>query len=390
MQHELHLQIALGPALIATKGYADPDVTRAYGRARELCQQVGDTLQTFQMLFGLWRFYLVRAELQTAHELAGQLLSMAQRQPKPTRLLGGHWVSGATLFFQGEVVSARDHLEQGMALYDPQQHLSLVLLYAVDPGMVCRSYAAWVLWLLGYPDQALQRSQEARTLAHASSHPFTLAWAQGFAAMLHQFRREGEACQAQAGAAMTLSAEHEFPLFLALGTILRGWARAPQGMVDSGLTQLQQDIASLQTLEAEVFLPYCLSLLAGAFATAGQIEPGLQMLAEALAVVDRYGIRWWEAEIYRLQGELLLAQGSQRDAALTPEACFLKALDIARYRQVKSLELRAAMSLSRLWRQQGKPATAHEPLAEVYSWFTEGFDTTDLKEAKVLLEERPA
>ena len=388
-QHELHLQIALGPALMATKGYADPDVTRAYARARELCQQVGETLQAFQMLFGLWRFYLVRAELQTAHELAGQLLTMAHRQQEPTRLLGAHWVSGATLFFQGEGGAARDHLEQGMALYDPQYHPSLVLLYSVDPGMVCRSYAAWVLWLLGYPDQALQRSQDALALAHELAHPYSLAWAQGFAAMLHQFRREGEASQEQADVAMTLSTEHEFPLFLALGTIMRGWAWSAQGKVEAGLTQLQQGITSLQTMEAGVFLPYGLSLLASAFEQAGQPEKGLQVLTEALAMVDHYGIRWWEAELYRLQGELLQqVDGSQRDGALTPEACFFQALDIARRRQMKSLELRAAISLSRLWQQQGKPATAHELLAEVYGGFTEGFDTIDLKEANMLLKER--
>ena len=387
-QYEFHMQIALGPALIATKGYADPEVKRAYTRAHELYQQVGETPKAFQMLFSLWRFYVVRAELQTAHELAGQLLTMAQRQREPTRLLGAHWVLGATLFFQGEVAHARGHLEEGMALYDPQQHTSLVLLYTVDPGMVCRSYAAWVLWLLGYPDQALRCSQEALALAHESSHPFSLAWAHGFAAMLHQFRREGEAGQEQADAVMALSTEHEFPLFFALGTIVRSWTLAPQGLSEAGMIQLQQDIASLQTLEAEAFLPYCLSILVGAFEQAGQPEKGLQVLAEALEVVDHYGIRWWEAELYRLQGELLQQmEGDKRDAALTPEGCFLKALDIARRRQVKSLELRAAMSLSRLWQQQGKSAEAHEPLAEVYGWFTEGFDTADLEAAKELLEE---
>ena len=225
-QQELHLQTTLGPALMATKGYTTPEVEQAYTRARELCRQLGETPQLFPALRGLWLFYIARAELQMARELGEQLLALAQSVQAPALLLIGHDALGVSLFYLGELAPAQAHLEQEITLYDPQQHRSLAFLYGQDPGVVCLSYAASALWLLGYPDQALKRSHEALTLAHELSHPFSQALALNFAALLHQDRREGQAAQERAEAVIALSHEQGFPFRVAWGTILRGWALA--------------------------------------------------------------------------------------------------------------------------------------------------------------------
>jgi predicted ATPase len=384
-QQELVLQTTLGPALMATKGYAAPEVEYAYARARELCQQVGETPQLFQALWGLWYFYLVRAEFQTAHELGEQLLRLAQRVQVQVLLLLAHRVLGQTLAFLGEFSTAQVHLDQGITLYNPEQHRSLASLYGQDQGVICRSWAALALWCLGYPDQALRRSREALTLAQELAHPFSLAYAICFAGMFCQLRREVQAAQERATAESALCAEQGFALYMARGMILRGWTMAEQRQGAEGLAQMRQGLASYQATGAAVFRPYYLAFLAEAYGKVGQTEAGLTALAEALAVVDNTRERYWEVEIHRLKGELLLALSAEKHAEA--EACFHQALDIARRQQAKSLELRAAMSLSRLWLQQGKRDEARELLVPVYGWFTEGFDTADLQEAKVLLTE---
>jgi class 3 adenylate cyclase/predicted ATPase len=384
-RQELDLQATLGLALMAVKGFASLDTERAYARARELCQQVGETSQLSPVLHGLFRFYMNRAELQTTRELAEQLFSLAQRAQDPELLLEAHRVLGTTMFWLGEMAPARAHLEQGMALYDPQQHRSHAFVYGQDPGVVCRSLAAWPIWMLGYPDQALQSTNEALTLARELAHPFSLAIALNIAAVFHQFRREAQAVQERAEALMTLSSEQGFPHWLAYGTILRGWALTAQGEGAEGIAQVRQGLVAHRATGAELYRPYFLALLTEAYGEVGQPEEGLTVLVEALAIVDNTGERNWEAELHRRKGELLLMQQGQKLGEA--EECFRKALDTTRRQQAKSLELRAAMSLSRLWQQQGKQEEAHQLLAEIYGWFTEGFDTADLKEAKFLLEE---
>jgi predicted ATPase len=383
IQHELTFHIVLGTPLVATKGYGAAEVEQCYTRAWELSQQVGESPQLFQVLGGLYRFYLLRAELQTARDLAGQFLSLAQHAQDPALILEAHRVLWQILAWFGEFPLSRSHLEQGMTLYDTQQHRSHAFLYVRDPGVDCYSYAAWVLWILGYPDQALKRNNDALTLAHELSHPFSLASALGFASWLHQLRREGQATQEQAEAAMTLSTEEGFPHWLAMGTTLRGWALVEQR--EEGTAQIRQGMAAWRAAGAELARPYYLALLAEAYGKGGQVEEGLSTLAEALATVHNTGERFYEAELYRLKGELLLAQSVYQTTEA--EACFHKALDVTRRQQAKSLELRASMSLAHLWRRQGKQNKARELLAGVYDWFTEGFDTADLQEAKALLEE---
>ena len=237
---------------------------------------------------------------------------------------------------------------------------------------------------VGYPAQALAHIHDALTLAHELSHPFSLAWAQHWAAMVSQFRHDVAAVHEQAESTVALATEQGFPLWVAEGTSLRGWALAMQGQGEEGLAQVRQGIAAWRATGAAVHVPYLCTLLAEVYDHLGHPDDGLQALAEAHTLVEQQEERWWEAEIYRLRGVLLLRQTvAQPEEA---EAWLRRALDVARRQEAKSLELRAAMSLARLWQQQGKRADAHQLLAEVYGWFTEGFDTADLQEARALLE----
>jgi len=397
-QQELDIQTALGSILLATKGYGAPEVRETYDRARILCQQIGETPQLFQVLWGLGRFYLVRTPLQTCRELGERLLNLAQQQQDPELLLEARNSLGAASSHMGELSQAQAHLERGFALYDPEQHRSHALIYGQDPGTVCLSRMTWTLWCLGYSEQALERKEQALALAKELDHPFSTAFALNFVAQLHQFRREAKATQEQAEAAISLCAEQGFDFYQAMGSCLRGWALFVQGQTTEGMAQLRQGVAAWKATGAVVLVSYYLALLAEMLWQTGQTETGLETLAEALATVEESGERFWEAEIYRLEGELLYSRGGQRpvpsalkgrnaERELSPEDCFHRAIDIARCQSSKSLELRATVSLCRVWKAQGKQEQARQMLAEIYNWFTEGFDTVDLKEAKALLEE---
>jgi len=383
-QQELTVQMTLGMALRATKGAGAPEVERLNTRARELCERVGEPPQLFRVLWGFWLMYNGRGDYQTMRALGEQLLSLAQRLEDPDLLLEAHHALWTSLFSGGELAAARMHQEQGLRLYDPQRHRTHAALYSGhDPGVCCRYRAAPTLWLLGYPDQAVASSQAALALAQQLAHPFSLALALYWAAVLHHLCREASPTQARAEAAITIATDQEYLQQLAQATPLRGWALATSGHGEEGITQIR--LAVYRATRATRDRPYHLALLAEASAQVGQTAEGLEALAEGLATLDKSGVRWWEAELYRLRGELLLQQTvAQPEEA---EVCFQQALAVARRQQAKSLELRAAMSLSRLWQRQGKSGTARQMLAEVYGWFTEGFDTPDLQEAKVLLDE---
>jgi class 3 adenylate cyclase/predicted ATPase len=383
-RHELRLSITLGLPLIATKGYAAPEVGDVYTRARELCQQVGDVAELFPVLRGLWIFYVQQGKLQTACELGDQLLRQAQEQHDVGCMIEAHRALGSTLYFLGDFARAWAHQEQGGTLYDPQQHRALAFHYGQDPGVVCRAFAAVTLWSLGYPEAALRQSREALTLAQTLAHPFSFTYALFFTARLHQHRREAQATCERAEVLMTLAREHGFAQLLAMATMLRGWALTEQGQVAEGMGQTHQGLASYQSTAAEVSRPFFLGLLAAQYSRAGQAEEGLRILEEALAAVPIRGEHFYEAELYRLTGELALLSSADRQAQA--EMCFQQALDMTRRQQAKSLELRVAMSLARLWQHQGKRAEAYVLLAPIYGWFTEGFSTADLQEAKALLE----
>jgi class 3 adenylate cyclase/predicted ATPase len=382
-QQALTLYIALGAALIITKGQAAPEVEHAYTQARALCQQVGETPELVPVLYGLHRFYVGRSQLHTSRELGDTLLRLAQRADDPALAVIAHYALGTTWLWLGALPAAHRHLEVGSAHYTLDQHRSLVFRMGQDPGVGCRANAARTLWLLGYPDQALVHLHDALTLAHELSHPFSLAFARCVAALVSQCRRNVPDVHEQAEAAVALATEQGFPQWAAMGTSLRGWALAMQGQGEEGMAEVRRGVSAYRTTGAALLVPYFCTLLADVSGDLGHPEEGLQALAEACTLVEQQELHYWEAEVCRLRGVLLLRQPGTPQAEA--EAWLQRALDVAHRQQAKSLELRAAMSLSRFWQQQGKRAEAYEILAPIYSWFTEGFDTADLQEAKALL-----
>ena len=387
-RQELALHIALGATLAVTKGYGSTEAERVYTRARELCQQMGETVPLFPVLWGLWTCYIVQAKQQLAREVGTQLLSLSQQVQDTTFHLEAHMALAGSLHELGEFIPARNHWNHSLACYDRQQHRSHTFLFGMDLGVFSRAWMSHTLWHLGYPEQALTRSHEALVLAEEHAHPFSQAIALVYAVMLHQFCREQHTVHEYAEAALTLCTEQGFAYYLAWGTIIQGWLLAAQGQGEVGMAQMQQGLTALRNTDAKRALPYYLALLAEGYGAMGRIDEGLRVLAEAFAEVATTAECRWEAELYRLRGELLLrAEGRQRKTEWTPEACFRQALEVARQQQAKSLELRAAMSLSRLWQQQGKRDAARQLLAEVYDWFREGFDTIDLQESKALLQQ---
>ncbi len=397
---ELTLRLSLGNALIATNGFTQ-EVEDGYRRAWELCQQLGETPQLFPALRGVWAISFQRGKLRIARAHGEEFLRLAQRQQDSAFLLEAYRMLGCTLLSRGEFSLARVHIERGIALYDAQRHRAHAFLYAQDPGVSCLLYQAWILWCLGYPDQALQRSQEALTLAQQLSHPYSLAWAHSFAATLHQLRREAWQTHEQARASVTICSEQGFTFRLARSSILQGWAMVMQGQREKGMALIHQGLTAHQNTGLELGPPYFLTLLAEAYSKETQPDEGLRLLTEALIISDKTGERCWDAELHRLQGELLLQSSVQcpesrvsafpalrtPDLEAEAEACFHQALTIARHQQAKSWELRAAISLSRLWQHQGKRIEAGQLLSEIYGWFTEGFGTIDLQEAKALLRD---
>ena len=344
-----------------------------------------DPQQLFPVLRGLWNYYQVHAELQTARTLSEHLLTLAQQVQDPGMLPAAHRAVGSTLSYMGEPAAALTHLTQGIALYDPQQQRAVTFRYGEDAGVVCRSHAARVLWCLGFPTQARVQSDEAVTLAQQIAHPFSLSFALSNAALVHQLCRETRATHERAAAANSLATAQGFPFWSAYSAILRGWALTHQGQAQEDIEQIRQAVLAFRATGAELLPPYFLALLVETSGIIGHAEAGLAVLADARTLVDTTGERWYEPELHRLTGALLLQQSADNDAEA--QASFAHALDLARSQQAKSLELRAATSLGRLWQQQGKRTEAYELLAPLYGWFTEGFDTADLQEAQTLLEE---
>jgi predicted ATPase/DNA-binding winged helix-turn-helix (wHTH) protein/class 3 adenylate cyclase len=385
-QQEFSVQMTLGIALRATQGSGDQAVERLYTRARALCEQLGEPTQLYRVLWGFWWVYNARGDYQTMRALGEQLLNLAQGLRDPALLLEAHHALWTSLFSSGELAAARAHQEQGRLLYDPQRHRTYASLYSGhDPGVCCRYRAAPVLWLLGYPEQALASSQAALSLAQELDHPYSLTHALHWAAVLHHLRREVTLTQERAETAITIATAQGFSgESLLQANLLQGWALAACGHWEEGLAQLRQLLEASRGTRTTRDRAYHLALLAEVSVQGGQSVTGLEALAEALLTLPTSGARWWEAEVHRLRGVLLLQNAmAQPEEA---EACWQQALMVARRQQAKSLELRATMSLSRLWQQQGKRTAAYALLAPIYSWFTEGFETADLREAKVLLE----
>jgi len=395
---ELALQTTLGPILIATKGYAAAEVRALYDRTLELCQRADNSPQLPIVVFGLFAFYVVRADHEKALSLGKHLLSLAESAQDRALLVQAHNAMGLALFFQGDFAAAREHLERCSDLYDLDQHRSLAFAYAgQDPGVTSAVFSAWASQTAGYPDQALKRTRDALSLAELLSHPYSLTYAQGIAAAVHQLRKEGEETQNLADASIRVATEHGFPFWTAFQTILLGWVLVKQGKADEGIAQMSHGMGTYWATGAELLRPYLIGLLAEVLAETGSTERGLALLAEALEAVEKTGERFYEAELYRQKGELLLRSYNKSseapDFVVQPsrfseiERCFLKAISVACRQRAKWFELRAATSLARLWHHQGRKEKAHTMLTKSYSWFTEGFETTDLMDAKLLLKQ---
>jgi predicted ATPase len=385
-QHELLLHVTLGQALLPIKGFSAPEVERAFTRARELCERLGDPPELFFVLLGLRGVYFIRGEYRLASELDQKLLLQAQSAKDPGLLSLAHWLRGITYREIGERPLARKQLEKSIFLYDRERDRPRAFLLGVDPGCGSLGYLGMILWTLGYPDQALKRGQEGVALAEGLVHQ--LCANEVFLFVVHQRRGEADKAQRAAENVITLSDEHGFTLWSALATFLRHWAIIEQGQGDGNISQLREALAAYRATEAQVGRSGNLCMLAEACMKTGRLDDASDALTEALAVADQHEEHHGDAEIHRLRGELALKKEGSNVAAA--QRCFERAIEVAQKQSAKSFELRATMSLARLLAQQGHRREPRAMLAEIYGWFTEGFDTADLKDAKALLEELKA
>ena len=338
----------------------------------------------------MWLIRWARGEISVASGLVEELLDLARREGSTTFRLQAHHAGWTTCTYLGDLKTAVHHAERGVAIYSREEHSTLAIGYGGhDPGVCARAHASQPLWLIGYPDKALHSSQQSLTLAHELSHNPSVTHALFHAAWLHQFRRDERAARDQAEALIARATDQGQTMYVAMGTVFLGWASAFAGATEAGIGLMRQGLHDYRATGAESWVPYYSALLAEQLGQAGLVEEASAVLYEARDAAKRASDRFfWDAELLRLEGELRLC--SRSTEAREAEENFRSAITMARDRHAKSLELRASMSLARLWRDQGKVQQARELLAPVYGWFTEGFDTRDLKEAKALLEELAA
>jgi class 3 adenylate cyclase/predicted ATPase len=385
-QKELRFQITLGPAYMATRGWAAPEAAQAYQRADELCRALGDSGERFKIVYGMWQFYQAGAKAYRARALTDELLRLAEQENDDDLRLQAHHSAWNRIWF-GEFAAAGEHTERGLALYSPAKHTAHAFTYAGhDPGVCAWAQGGLNLWFLGYPDRAAEHVRRAVALAEQIAHPPSVAHALGHGILCHQLRRDRATVQAWGDRIATLAIEHRLALYGAIGTVARGWVLATERQANSGLSQLRRGLAGCIDLGMRGLEPYHKALLAEAHREAGEASAGLKLVEEAIRFAEESGVRFWDVELLRLKGQLL-ARLSSNERREEEEGCYREALAVARRQQARSLELRAATSLGRLWRDQGRVEEARDLLAPVYDWFTEGFDTPDLKEAKALLEE---
>ena len=383
-QLELELLTALGPVLMITKGWTAPELEKVYVRAYELSHRSGTATQRFSALMGMYGLAFMKGNLRIARERQHQLLTFAEQQQDPALLVEAHHAGWSTGLSAGELAVAQAHAEKALALYDPRLHHSNARVFTGhDPAVCARGWGALILWLRGYPAQALRSSERALAMAREMNHPFTITFSLSSAGQLYHFLREASFAEKQAQVVIEQATEGGFPYFLSWGQISGGWALGNNGQAEEGIARIRDGLARLRATETELWRSYGLSMLAETCGQAGHVDEAITALDEALAVVRVNTEHWWEAEIYRLKGELLLRQDDAN--AAEAQSSFERAIEIARKQSAKSLELRATTSLARLLDRQGHRDEARAMLSEIYNWFTEGFDTADLKDAKALM-----
>jgi len=382
---ELQILLAIGPALNSIRGYASREVEQTYSRARMLCRQMGKKGPLIRVLLGLWGLYVVRADYKEALGIGNEVEKLTKEWQDGIYKLASHLVSGGALFGLAQFNSSIEQLEQGVVLYDPKNHDRYTSLFAADLGVFCLAWAAHPLWHVGYPDRALVSSRKAVQLAEELAHPYSLALALDYSAIVHQFRREPEAALQAARAAISVCKDKKFAYYYGWATIIESWAMAHLGDCDKGMSGIKEGLKIIGDTGAKRSLPYYLSLLAEVYGKSGQAEKGQQTIEKAIAEAENIGEHWWGAELFRLKGVLLLQQ-SNPDAKRA-EVNLMKALDMARRQHTILLELRSAISMYRFGQQQGKYSNAHQLLVEIYGRFTEGFDTIDLVEAKTIINQ---
>jgi predicted ATPase len=385
LEQAIAIRVDLGPALIAIGSYLAPEVEENYIQAEKLCERLGESTQRFPVLWTLSRIRHWRGELLAARQLAEQLLSLARREQDSLRLLEAHHTLWAISLDMGELAFTKAYAEQGFTLYDRVRHGQLGSVYGGhDPGVCSRIHAAKAIWLLGYPDQALQTIEAALTMATELSHPYTLWLALMAAIWMHHHRGDRQAAQNHVEKLLALATEQQHRRWIEVANFLQGWLIVEQGEWERGIAQMRQSESEL-VIEARQQTYYA-TLVAQACLKGGQTEQAYSVLTKELKRVRDTGVRYYEAELHRIKGEVLLRRSAsyQKEA----ETSFHTAIDLSRHQGAKSLELRAIMSLSELWQKQGKKAEARQMLQEIYGWFTEGFDTADLKATKELLKEK--
>jgi class 3 adenylate cyclase/predicted ATPase len=382
-RQELEFLSALGAVLQAVKGSAAPETGHAYTRARELWGQLGFPSEFLGVPHGQSRYHATRGELDLAQRLDEELLNLSRERNDSGGLVLGHLSSGRNLMFAGRFALSRSHLEEVLALYDPISHRSLARQAGTHPHVVSKVYLEIVLFCLGYLDQAWARSNAAIAEARLLAHPPSLAGSLAFGARLLSLDGDNAVLGEWVDQLVAVTIEQGFPYWGTLGTIYRGWVKVKNGDVAEGMSLLRRGSAAYRATGAEMWMPHYIALLARACEIAGQIEEAVTLLDDALRIVERTGERWLEAELNRHKGQLLLRQGHTEAA----EELYRTALSIAAEQGAKLWELRAAMSLARLRRDQGRQAEARDLLAPIYGWFTEGSDTLDLKDAKALLDQ---
>jgi tetratricopeptide (TPR) repeat protein len=391
-RQELDLQLTLGVSLGAGGGWTAPEIARVHHRAQELCKQLDAGLELYSALYGLSFYHLFRTEFRKAHEVSEELLRLAVKDQDSDRIITARFMLGFASVFLGDMAPAAEQFTQGAELYRPGQSIKRYTFFS-DPGIGCYSNLSRALLLLGYPQKAHERIRQAVAIASSQSDFRSLGYALGFNAIIHNDCNDYPGALEYTEAAFTIARENDFVDILAWTKAQHGYALAMQGRLEEGIAEIREGGATLRMIGLDMGAPEWLSYLAGALMKAGSFEEAYAHLAEALAIVNSAEHRSWEAEIHRLKGELLhqSAVNDQPSAIsekrIEAEACFQKAIEVARRQQVRFLEMRSTMSLARLWREQGKTAEARRTLAEIYGWFAKHSDTSNLKDAEALLKE---